>query len=62
MNRYQKLDCAKGLLMGMDTQLNDLYAKKWNSDSEKKARKIIVDKYYEAVQELLDEGEPTNES
>lgn len=62
LNRYQKLDCAKGLLMGMDKQLDDLYKKKWDVDSEKKVEKIIIDKYFEAVQELLDEEEPTNES
>ncbi len=61
MTRYQKLDCVKGLLMGMDKQLDDLYKKKMDASIEKQLEKVVVDKYYEAVQELLDEGEPTND-
>jgi len=59
MDRYQKLDCIKGLLMSMDKQLDDLFQK---DNLPENMKNVIVNKYFEAVQELLDEGEPTNES
>ena len=59
MDRYQKLDCIKGLLMSMDKQLDDLFQK---DNLPENMKNVIVNKYFEAVQELLDEGEPINES
>jgi len=59
MDRYQKLDCIKGLLMSMDLQLDKLFQK---DNLPENMKNVIVNKYFEAVQELLDEGEPINES
>lgn len=59
MDKYQKLDCVKGLLMSMDSQLNNYFQK---DNLPKNLKNKIVDKYFEAVQELLDKGEPTNDS
>jgi len=57
MDRYQKLDCVKGLLMSMDSQLRDYFQK---DNLPENLKEKIVDKYFEAIQELLDEkGEIT---
>ncbi len=58
MDNYQRLDCVKGLLMGMDKQLNDLFQK---DNLPENVKTIIVNKYFEAAQELLDEGETVQE-
>jgi len=57
MDKFQKLDCVKGLLMGMDRQLDDLYKKEGDATIVKKLRDIIVNKYYESIKDFLNKDE-----
>lgn len=60
MNIFQKLDCVKGLLMGMDGQLNDLYKKGGDESILLKTRELIVNKYYDAIKDFLNKKEESN--
>jgi len=55
MDNYKKLDCVKGLLMGMDRQLQAL----WDKSIGEEAQNIVIDRYYEAIINFLNE-EDTN--
>ncbi len=58
MDKYAKLICIKGLIMSMDEQLNMHFHKDGLTEQ---IRKVITDKYYDAVLEQLDETEKAKE-
>ncbi len=58
MDKYAKLMCIKGLIMSMDEQLNMHFNKDGLTGQ---IRKVIIDKYYDSIQEQLDETEKAKE-
>jgi len=58
MDKYMKLMAVKGLIMSMDEQLYQRYQKEGLSEN---AKSIIVDKYFDAINEQLELPDPTNE-
>ncbi len=54
MDKYLKLQCVKGLLMSLEEQLGMRFQKDGLSENEKR---IITEKYYDAIQEQLEEEE-----
>jgi hypothetical protein len=53
MDKFQRLDCVKGLLMSMDNQLNDIYKRNGDLSIEKELKGVITDKYHEAILNFL---------
>ena len=58
MDKYMKLQCVKGLLMSLEEQLGMRFQKDGLTENEKR---IITEKYYDAIQEQLDEPEKAKE-
>ncbi len=58
MNKYMKLMAVKGLIQSLDEQLFIRFQKDNLSENVKT---IIVDKYYDAINEQLELPDPTNE-
>lgn len=54
MDKYLKLQCVKGLLMGLEEQLGMRFQK---DNLPENVKTIMVDKYYDAIKEQLDEPE-----
>ncbi len=54
MDKYTKLMCVKGLIMSMDEQLNIHFQK---DSLTGHIQKTIVDKYYDAILEQLEQSE-----
>lgn len=58
MDKYMRLMAVKGLIMSMDEQLTIRFEK---DVLTKDAKKVIVDKYFDAIDEQLELPDPTNE-
>lgn len=60
MDKYLQLQCVKGLLLSLDDQLYQRF-QKYGDDEKLSVKKVIVDKYYDAIKEQLNEPEKANE-
>ena len=58
MDKYMRLMAVKGLIMSMDDQLYQYLQK---DNLSEKVKKVIVDQYYDAIQEQLSETEKSLE-
>lgn len=58
MDKYMKLMAVKGLIISMEEQL---YMRFQKDGMNEKLKEVIVDKYYDAIKEQLDELEKAKE-
>ncbi len=58
MDKYLKLQCVKGLLMNLEEQLGMRFQK---DNLPENVKTIIVDKYYDAINEQFNEPEKAKE-